>query len=137
MTKLTHLNAFKLALATHAIRTEFEFNIHKNEPWRYRAYCSGRAEGCRWRIHASTMGDNTTVKVKGLAHVGLGKYLDYLDSLLLSSLQGLVEGKLKIMWTTSIQLKSSEQHMRASSLLYLTWPCGPNLTMDFSCIHLY
>ena len=125
MTKLTHLNAFKLALATHAIRTEFEFNIHKNEPWRYKAYCSGRADGCRWRIHASTMGDNTTVKVnfvfsiffvltyyyecgalklynshpqvKGLAHVELGKYLDYLASLLLSSLQGLVEGKLKIM----------------------------------------
>ena len=80
---------------------------------------------------------NSHPQVKGLAHVGLGKYLDYLASLLLSSLQGLVEGKLKIMWTTSIQLKSSEQHMRASSLLYLTRPCGPNLTMDFSCIHLY
>jgi hypothetical protein len=57
------INAFKLALATHAIRNEFEFNIQKSEPGRYRAYCSGRADGCRWRIHASTMGDNLIVKV--------------------------------------------------------------------------
>ena len=57
------MNAFRLALATHAIRNEFEFNIEKSEPGRYRAYCSGRAEGCRWRIHASTMGDKTKVKV--------------------------------------------------------------------------
>ena len=57
------MNAFRLALATHAIRNEFEFNIQKSETRRYRAYCSGRADGCRWRIHTSTMGDKTKVKV--------------------------------------------------------------------------
>ena len=57
------MNSFRLALATHAIRHEFEYNIEKSEPGRYRANCSGKAEGCRWRIHASTMGDHTTVKV--------------------------------------------------------------------------
>jgi hypothetical protein len=46
--------------------------------------------------------------MKGFVHVGLGKYLDYLASMLLPSLQASVERKLKIMWTTSIQLKSSE-----------------------------
>jgi hypothetical protein len=75
--------------------------------------------------------------MKGLVHVGLGKYLGYLASMLLPSLQASVERKLKIMWTISIQLKSSEQHMRASFLLYQTRPCGPSQTMGFSCIQLY
>jgi hypothetical protein len=32
---------FKLALATHAIKNEFEYNIETSEPGRYRVYCSG------------------------------------------------------------------------------------------------
>jgi hypothetical protein len=58
-----NMNAFRLALATHTIKNEFEIDIEKSEPGRYRAYCCGRIEGCKWRIHASTMGDNKTVKV--------------------------------------------------------------------------
>lgn len=58
-----NMNAFKSALITHSIKKEFEYNIEKSEPWRYQAYCSGRIDGCKWRIHASIMGDNVIVKV--------------------------------------------------------------------------
>ena len=50
-------------MATHAIRNEFEFNIEKSDPGRYRAYCSAKIDGCRWRILVSTTADKTTVKV--------------------------------------------------------------------------
>ncbi|WVZ79951.1 hypothetical protein U9M48_027473 [Paspalum notatum var. saurae] len=56
-----NMNAFRLALASHAIKND--------EQRRYRAYCCGRIEGCKWRIHASTMGDNKTVKVKKNPHL--------------------------------------------------------------------
>jgi len=58
-----NMSCFKLALATHAIRNEFEFNIEKSDPGRYRVYCSAKIDGCRWRILASTGADKTTVKV--------------------------------------------------------------------------
>ncbi|CAN6289506.1 unnamed protein product [Urochloa humidicola] len=57
-----NMAAFKLALASHAIRHEFEYNIEKSDPGRYMVYCAGRIDGCRWRIHASTMDDQVTVK---------------------------------------------------------------------------
>ena len=57
------MSEFKLALASHAIKYEFEYNIEKSDPGRYRVYCSRRSEGCRWRIHASKMGDDQTIKV--------------------------------------------------------------------------
>jgi len=57
------MHEFKLVLATHAIKNEFEYNIEKSEPKRYRVYCTGLVDGCKWRIHASTMGDNITVHV--------------------------------------------------------------------------
>ncbi|WVZ51360.1 hypothetical protein U9M48_002512, partial [Paspalum notatum var. saurae] len=62
-----NMNAFRLALASHAIKNEFEFDIEKSEPGRYRVYCCGRIEGYKWRIHASTMGE--TVKVKKNPHL--------------------------------------------------------------------
>jgi hypothetical protein len=59
-----NMQAFKLALSQHAVNHEFEFNTEKSDPGRLRAYCSRkREEGCRWRIHASTMKDNVTIKV--------------------------------------------------------------------------
>ncbi|WVZ74596.1 hypothetical protein U9M48_022760, partial [Paspalum notatum var. saurae] len=61
--KYPNMSAFRLALASHAVKNEFEFNIEKSDIGRYRAYCSKRSDGCNWRIHASTMGDNITVKV--------------------------------------------------------------------------
>jgi hypothetical protein len=35
-------NAFKLALATHATKYEFQYNIKKCDKSRYRVYCSGK-----------------------------------------------------------------------------------------------
>jgi hypothetical protein len=58
-----NIATFKLSLATHAIINEYEYNNEKSESGRVRAYCSARTDGCKWRIHASTMGDNVTVKV--------------------------------------------------------------------------
>ncbi|KAK3153585.1 hypothetical protein QOZ80_2BG0177830 [Eleusine coracana subsp. coracana] len=59
-----NMEVFKLAIAQHAIKREFEFNIEKSDPGRFRAYCSRKNEGCRWRIHASKMKDNVTIEVK-------------------------------------------------------------------------
>lgn len=56
-----NMEVFRLAIAQHAIKNEFEFNIEKSEPGRFRAYCSKKKEGCRWRIHASKMKDNVTI----------------------------------------------------------------------------
>ena len=62
-----NISEFKLALATHAIKNEFEYNIEKSEPGKYRAYCTGHVDGCKWRIHVSrTKGDQTTVQVISL-----------------------------------------------------------------------
>lgn len=62
MIRMTRL--WQLALASHAIKYEFEYNIEKSDPERHRVYCSGRTEGCRWRINASKMGDDQTIKVR-------------------------------------------------------------------------
>jgi hypothetical protein len=59
-------NAFKLALATHATKYEFQYNIEKCDKSRYRVYCSGKDVGCRWRIHTATLSDEVTVKVNFL-----------------------------------------------------------------------
>jgi hypothetical protein len=56
-------NAFKLALATHATKYEFQYIIEKCDKSRYKVYCSGKNQGCRWRIHAATLRDEVTVKV--------------------------------------------------------------------------
>jgi hypothetical protein len=58
-----NMSEFKLALATHAIKKEFEYNIEKSEPRRYRAYCAGVEDGWKWRLHASTMRDKVVVQV--------------------------------------------------------------------------
>jgi hypothetical protein len=57
------MNAFKLALATHATKYEFQYNIEKCDKSRYRVYYSGKNVGCRWRMLTSTLGDKCTVKV--------------------------------------------------------------------------
>ena len=55
--------AFKLALATYSMKHEFHYNIEESGTGRYRASCSAKNEGCRWRIHASTLKDGVTIKV--------------------------------------------------------------------------
>lgn len=55
---------FKVAISQHAIKHEFEFDIEKSAPYRFRAYCSRRdKDNCPWRLHASTTDDLTTVVV--------------------------------------------------------------------------
>ena len=62
-----NISEFKLALATHAIKNEFDYNIEKSEPGKYRAYCTGYVDGCKWRIHVSrTMKNQSTVQVISL-----------------------------------------------------------------------
>jgi hypothetical protein len=59
-----NMEEFKLALAQHAIKNEFEYKREKSDPGRYRAYClTKREDECPWRIHACTLGDGVTVKV--------------------------------------------------------------------------
>jgi len=57
------IGAFKLALATHATKYEFQYNIEKSDPTRHRVYCSGKNFSYRWRIHASTLNDGVTIKI--------------------------------------------------------------------------
>lgn len=62
-TLYSDMDAFKLALASHATKYEFHYNIEASDKSRYRVYCSGKNVGCRWRAHASTLSDGVTVKV--------------------------------------------------------------------------
>ena len=58
------MGQFKLALSHYAIKHEFEYLTKKSDPGRLRVYCSRKVEeGCRWRLHASTMDDKVCVKV--------------------------------------------------------------------------
>jgi hypothetical protein len=55
---------FRLALSQYAIKRQFEFNIAKSGPQRYRAYCSRRdKDKCSWLLYASTSKGSTTVTV--------------------------------------------------------------------------
>jgi hypothetical protein len=49
---------FRLAICQYAIKHEFEFNIVKSAPTRFRAYCARRdLDNCPWWIFASTTQD--------------------------------------------------------------------------------
>lgn len=64
-TTYRNIEEFKLALAQHAIKNEFEYMIEKSEPSRFRAYCARKVLGnCNWRIHASTTEDMCSIQVK-------------------------------------------------------------------------
>lgn len=45
------------------MKHEFEYEIEKSEPDRYRAYCVAKEYGCPWRIHVHSMANNVTIKV--------------------------------------------------------------------------
>ena len=50
-----NMETFKLTNSQHAIKNQFEFNIAKSAPNRFRAYCSRRdKDNCPWWIFAST-----------------------------------------------------------------------------------
>jgi hypothetical protein len=55
---------FRLAMSQHEIKHQFEFNIAKSGPQRFRAYCSRRDLGkCPWWLYASTSKGSTTVTI--------------------------------------------------------------------------
>ncbi len=56
-----NINEFRLAIAQHAIKKEFEYNIIRSEPGQFTASCA--AKGCKWRIHASVVADGVTMMV--------------------------------------------------------------------------
>ena len=63
-TMYLNMKEFKVTLSQHAIKYEFEFNIEKSAPSRYRVYCSRRdRDNCPWRLYTSTMQDMRTVMV--------------------------------------------------------------------------
>lgn len=54
--------AFRKAIRHYAVKTGFEFAVgYKTDKTRFIARCA--AEGCPWRIHASTIFDKKTVQV--------------------------------------------------------------------------
>ncbi|RLN31155.1 hypothetical protein C2845_PM05G32840 [Panicum miliaceum] len=59
-TLYSNMDAFKLALASHAVKHKFHYDIEASDTGRYRVYCSGKKVGCRWRMHASTLKDEVT-----------------------------------------------------------------------------
>ena len=62
--KYPNMAEFKLALSQHAVKYEFEINIQKSAPHRFRGYCNRRDEDkCPWKIYASTSDDMCTVVV--------------------------------------------------------------------------
>lgn len=62
-TVYSDMDAFKIALATHAVKHEFNYDIKKSDIGRYRVNYSQQSEGYSWRLHASTLRDGHTIKV--------------------------------------------------------------------------
>ena len=62
-TVYSDMDAFKIALATHAVKHEFNYDIEKSDTGRYRVNCSQQSEGYRWILHTSTLRDGHTIKV--------------------------------------------------------------------------
>jgi len=59
-----NMETFKLAISQHAIKNQFEFNIAKSGPQRFKAYCSRRdKDKCQWWLYASTTKGSTTITV--------------------------------------------------------------------------
>jgi len=55
-------DTFKKAIRQYAIKGEYEITAAYSESTRYRGYC--KAEGCKWKIHASKMQGESTWKIK-------------------------------------------------------------------------
>ena len=62
-TLYSNMDAFKLALASHSTKYKFHYKIEKSDKTRHTVHCSGKNVTCRWRLHASILGDGVTVKV--------------------------------------------------------------------------
>ena len=60
--KYPNIEEFRLAIATYAIKREFDFQVDKSEPTRFRAHCR-ESKDCTWRIHAARLDDGETMEV--------------------------------------------------------------------------
>ena len=60
--KYPNIEEFRLAIATYAIKKEFDFQVDKSEPTRFRAHCR-ESKDCTWRIHAGRLDDGETMEV--------------------------------------------------------------------------
>jgi hypothetical protein len=58
---------FRKAIRHHAVKIGFEFGGLKTDKGRFSARCA--ADGCPWRIHASTIYDKKTIQVNLVAHI--------------------------------------------------------------------
>jgi hypothetical protein len=59
-----NMASFKIALASHAVKYEFNYDIETSESGRYRVNCTYKSnKGSPWRIYASTLKDDLTVSV--------------------------------------------------------------------------
>ncbi|XP_015698107.1 uncharacterized protein LOC102713218 isoform X2 [Oryza brachyantha] len=58
------MDAFKIALASHAVKHEYNYDIEKSDTGRYRVNCAQNSDGCKWRLHASTGKDGSIIQVK-------------------------------------------------------------------------
>jgi hypothetical protein len=62
-TVYANMDSFKIALASHAVKYEFNYDIEKSDTRRYRVSCTFKSKGCNWRIHASTNKEDGRIKV--------------------------------------------------------------------------
>ncbi|KAL7254013.1 hypothetical protein ACSBR1_008380 [Camellia fascicularis] len=59
-----NVNSFRASLKDYIVETGFKIVRDKNEKSRVTTHCA--AEGCPWRIHASSLLDGITYKIKAL-----------------------------------------------------------------------
>jgi hypothetical protein len=60
----SNMAEFKITLSQHAIKHQYEFNMKKSAPYRFKAYCSKwKDDKCTWRIHAYATDDLCTTVV--------------------------------------------------------------------------
>nr|ABB47400.1 hypothetical protein LOC_Os10g23260 [Oryza sativa Japonica Group] len=60
-TVYSYMDSFKIALASHAVKHEYNYDIEKNDTGRYRVNCAQKNDGCLRRLHASTGKDGHTI----------------------------------------------------------------------------
>jgi hypothetical protein len=66
-TVYSSMAAYKIALCSHVVKRENQYDIVKSDPGRYTVQCVFKKDGCPWRIHASTLSDGT-VQVLSLSN---------------------------------------------------------------------
>ena len=58
------MDAFKIALTTHAVKYEFNYDIEKSDTWRYRANCSQQSVDAK--VNLQTQRANTRIDIQSV-----------------------------------------------------------------------